>query len=145
MRRNLRLDKDGKGYSRSPVTHINGKALYKVFFGPAPEMRSPFGRPLKWSLPRGTVPGKWMRRKRLELCQSGLHVCVGAAGVQHVFEDRYRWHFVRLFCVQIKGHAIGDGEHYRHTHNKVVCNEVRLVEEITKGSAEWKHVWGRIG
>lgn len=129
------------------VTKHKGRILYKVF---KKDFRSPYGRDLKWSKPKGARPGGWqVHQGPLAMCSSGLHVLVGMKEVIRFYDNSSRMHCSNratdVLVYRVEAAGISDanicGRYNSYAYSKAVASHVRLVRRIRPGSAEWRRIW----
>ncbi len=126
------------------ITMLDGQPLYKLF---APDMTSPYGKNLTWSLPEFSinrfgvkwVPGAWkfIRRHKPKLCRFGLHCWIGDVPVKQRASRVQRDHWM-LFRVEV-----GTADMARDRHNnpdKIAVSRLRLLYPVLPGTAEYNRV-----
>jgi hypothetical protein len=111
--------------------------IYYKFFrtkeGKRHKLISPWGRMVKWSLPKvrkdGVTPGDWVKVEgKLMWCQSGLHAWRDVGHARWQILNRFCLYPLtdfRLFEVQVRGKVLGD-----QFDTKVCARSMRLIREI---------------
>lgn len=120
---------------------VVGYTLYKIFVD---GMKSPFGKDLRWSLPKGKKPGDWKTvRGEVVMCRNGFHALAGVESVRQ-FMKRHHTKFwsrkgLRIFEVeigmtrsdQLKIEDTGDYSFTSYPHIKVCVPSMRLLREVS--------------